>query len=120
MGFDLFIELRIPIDKTTGQPSVWGKSGFVPFVPSEYVVPKEFLPFIKLRGFMFFSAYIEILEKEGFEADCSELLENYPEWEDVVKNDYYEDWWEKEDHDQLKVALTWFSSKGYFYLGWTY
>ena len=115
MGFDLFIQISLPVNPTTGAPSVWLANGtYGPFVPDDYTVPEMFRQFLWQRG-PHWHKYIERFD-DSFDCTAGEFLHNYPEWSDLEGWD----WWTEADHDSFKAALSWFSEKGCFRLSWSY
>jgi len=114
MGFDLFILLQLLIDTNTGLPIVYrdGENEKDGFHVSEYQVPNEYRKFIAQRGH-WFHAYVAPFEGTQVSADM--FLEQYPEWDCEME----EDGWTKEDHDEFRRALEWFSWKGNFLVSWS-
>ena len=128
MGLEIRIELHIQISESNGLPSVWIKQddsyALIPFDPTIYTVPTEFLRFINLKGKMF-NVYIEtfMLEDTIPEVDCAAFLEYFPTYESVKESSDYEgceEYWTEKDHNEFKQAIEWFESKGSFYITWSY
>lgn len=124
MGFDLSITLNLRIDPKTGLPFVWGEnSSRKPYVPSEFEVPERYRKWIEQRGRVF-HFYITALDKYGYSTDVYTFLDNYPDWDEVLKdmgpdNEEY-DYWTESDHDDFREALEWFRAKEYFMVEWSY
>jgi len=114
MGFDLLIQVCLPINPVTGAPSIWLPNGtYGDFNPADYTVPEEYRKFLWQRGSHWHS-YIEAFD--SYDCSASEFLHSYPEWSTMEGWD----WWLEADHDSFKKALKWFSEKGCFRLTWSY
>ena len=116
MGFDLFIELNLLIDEHTGLPIVYIYGGKKDFNVMDFQVPTQYRKFLRQHG-KWISKYVESFEGNYISTDL--FLECYPEWESVVEG-YDEDGWTKEDHEEFKKALEWFSSKENYIVSWSY
>lgn len=116
MGFDLYIMLNLLIDKNTGLPIVYKNFEKEGFDASEYQVPAECRRFVQQSG-KWFSNYI--YEFEGCSSSAELFLEHYPAWEEAIDG-YEDECWTKEDHDEFRNALEWFSKKGNFVVSWSY
>jgi len=66
---------------------------------------------VQQRG-NWFSNYV--LDFEGNHVSADVFLDHYPDYENV------DDDWTKEDHDEFRKALEWFSWKGNFIVSWSY
>ena len=123
MGFDLFVNLNVPVDPASGQAFVYdfkNSSGMRPFVASEYVVPEKYRAYLNQRGSQF-HAYIKPFGEMCNTTSAEAFLDHYPNWQQVKKMMGDEDYgWTKEDHDGFKAALKWMVSKSVFGLYWSY
>jgi hypothetical protein len=121
MGFDLSITLSLRINLQTGLPFVWGKDySHQPYTPSDFEVPEKYRKWVN-RGGHVFHFYIKNIDE--FSTSVASFLENYPEWNNVLKDmgpngDY--DYWTLADHDEFKEALEWFNTKTNFEISWSY
>jgi len=116
MGFDLHILLHLRIDANSGLPIVYANGEKNGFHDSEYQVPAEYRRFIAQKG-NWFSEYV--MEFEGNNVSAEYFLEHYPDWGQVLCGLEGNDW-KKEDHDDFRKALEWFSWKGNFIVTWSY
>jgi hypothetical protein len=123
MGFDLVVNLNLPIDATTGEACVYdfkNPGGKRPFVPSEYTVPEKYRVYLVQRG-PHFHSYIKPFGEMCNQTSAELFLHYYPDWRQVKKDMGDEDYeWSKGDHDGFKNALKWMASKGVFGLSWSY
>ena len=128
MGFDLLIQLHIEFNEQ-GIPCVWEEYDeyeyeLIVFNPADFVVPKEYTRFLKLRGSLF-STYLELadIDLEDQSTNCVNLGVAYPSWEDISSSSEYEEFkdiWKEKDHDEFKEALSWFIDQDNFYFHWSY
>lgn len=125
MGFDLVVNLNLPIDATTGEAFVYdfkNPGGKRPFVPSEYTVPEKYRAYLVQRG-PHFHSYIKPFGEMCNQTSAELFLHYYPDWRQVKKDigdDAEINEWSKGDHDGFKNALKWMASKGVFGLSWSY
>jgi hypothetical protein len=124
MGFDLLVNLNVPVDPSTGHAFVYddkNPGGKKPFAPSKYIVPEKYRVYLVQRGSQFHS-YIKPFGEMCSQASAELFLHYYPDWRRVKKDIEGEDYgWTKEDHDGFKNALKWMVSKeGVFGLSWSY
>jgi len=116
MGFDLYVELIMLIDENTGLPFVYVNDERKEFSVLDFQVPIQYRKFVMQCGH-WFSNYV--MPFEGNHVCVDVFLEYYPDWEKAIDG-YEEDGWTKEDHDEFKKALEWFSKKGNYMVSWTY
>jgi hypothetical protein len=128
MGFDLYINLTLPIDHNSGMPYVYNADNSKkPYSPSDFIVPEKHRLWLKQRGHHFHYYIRDIDGSDTMNTLHTEaFLEKYPEWEDIKssmeldgEDEESYDWTEK-DHTEFKEALQWFSSKEYFSISWSY
>ena len=121
MGFDLFVYLKLMMCPETGKPYYFGPKLEKIYGVPEFVIPKNLRDYLQGRGHHFF-AYLRFLDySERTEVDLAEFLENYPEWEEVLNDESYEDYWSEEDHVNFKNLLNYLKNLGYpFTLSWSY
>ena len=124
MGFDLFIELSLPIDEKTGLPYVYDTNcSRQPYVPSDFLVPEEHRIWMQQRGHQF---HYYIRDIDGCYTSAENFLNKYPEWEDIKSlmeldgEDEESYQWKEDNHNSFKEALEWFSSKIHFDVSWSY
>jgi len=128
MGFDLYINLTLPIDQNSGMPYVYTTDNSKkPYSPSNFCVPEKHRLWLKQRGHIFHYYIRDIDGSDTMNTLHTEaFLEKYPEWEDIKKymeldgEDEESYSWTEKDHDDFKEALQWFSSKEYFSISWSY
>ena len=126
MGFDLFIKLGLPIDEKTGLPYVYDTDcSRKPYVPTDYLVPKEYRIWTRQRGHHF-HYYIRDIDGNGSNTCAENFLEKYPDWKDIKISmeldgqDEESYGWTESDHNSFKEALQWFSSMIHFDVSWSY
>jgi hypothetical protein len=128
MGFDLYINLTLPIDQNSGMPYVYTTDNSKkPYSPSNFCVPEKHRLWLKQRGHIFHYYIRDIDGSDTMNTLHTEaFLEKYPEWEDIKSSmeldgeDEESYSWTEKDHDDFKEALQWFSSKEYFSISWSY
>lgn len=125
MGFDFNIKLRLSLCETTGKPFTWDYTEKViakSYDVSSITVPEEYRRFTKKRGHIFHLYTTDALSIDTCEAEISELLENFPSWEDIQgERDIDDEWWTEKDHTLFHEALVWFNKQTYsFYATWSY
>ena len=109
MGFSMTILLEIPIDPTTGLPSLNNVS----------VLPQRFLRFVEHKGA--FLTYYVPEELDGQRAHPHTLLDAFPLWEEVAEHvSSYRHVWTEEDHNLFREALVWLSQHEYYAIHWSY
>jgi len=128
MGFDLYINLTLPIDQNSGLPYVYTTDNSKKsYSPSDFCVPEKHRLWLKQRGHIFHYYIRDIDGSDTMNTLHTEaFLEKYPEWEDIKSSmeldgeDEESYSWTEKDHDDFKEALQWFSSKEYFSISWSY
>jgi hypothetical protein len=128
MGFDLYINLTLPIDQNSGLPYVYTTDNSKkPYSPSDFCVPEKHRLWLKQRGHIFHYYIRDIDGSDTMNTLHTEaFLEKYPEWEDIKSSmeldgeDEESYGWTEKDHTEFKEALQWFSSKEYFSISWSY
>lgn len=128
MGFDLYINLTLPIDQNSGMPYVYTTDNSKkPYSPSNFCVPEKHRLWLKQRGHIFHYYIRDIDGSDTMNTLHTEaFLEKYPEWKDIKSSmeldgeDEESYSWTEKDHDDFKEALQWFSSKEYFSISWSY
>ena len=123
MGFDLNIIINTDIDATTGLPFVWSKklkhncqALDCTYEPSVYQIPEKYRKYIHQRGHHF-HYYILYFDDTTTQCDVEIFLNYYPEWSDNYSNDD----WTIEDHNEFKECLQWLTSQsGIFGIRWSY
>jgi len=128
MGFDLYINLTLPVDEKTGLPYVYNTDYLrKPYDPSDFIVPEKHRERLKQRGHIFHYYIRDIDGSDTMNTVHTEVfLEKYPRWEDIISymeldgedQDSYD--WSIKDHDDFEEALQWFTSKEYFSISWSY
>ena len=128
MGFDLYINLTLPIDQNSGLPYVYTTDNSKKsYSPSDFCVPEKHRLWLKQRGHIFHYYIRDIDGSDTMNTLHTEaFLEKYPEWEDIKSSmeldgeDEESYGWTEKDHTEFKEALQWFSSKEYFSISWSY
>jgi hypothetical protein len=122
MGFDFYIKLRLSLCEKTGKPFMWdyptmGKN----YDLSTIIVPEKYRGFITMRGHIF-HLYTTDIGLDACEAEISDLLDDFPSWEDIQEQQCDDDeWWTEEDHNNFHEALLWFDTQAHsFYATWSY
>ena len=122
MGFDFYIKLRLSLCDKTGKPFMWdyptmGKN----YDLSTITVPEKYRRFITMRGHIFHLYTTDVISDDACEAEISELLDDFPTWEDIQEEQYNDGWWTEKDHNLFHEALVWFNTQPHlFYAEWSY
>ena len=128
MGFDFNITLTLQLCPETGKPFYYTSSAEKGFY-KEYTLPELNIPeahkrFVQQRG-PIFHVYTGMFSfNDIFTVDIQKLLDEFPDWEEVLSSDYYDendDGWSEEDHNEFREALTWFNQQNVsFQASWSY
>lgn len=105
MGFDLYIQLKMMMCPETGKPFYYGKNFEKVYEVPEFTIPEPLRKYLVGRGRHFFPYIHPLNARDRMEADLEEFLENYPEWREVVEDEYYDESWTMEDHDTFADLL---------------
>lgn len=125
MGFDFAIHLVLHICSKTGQPYVYSKGLEKLYGIPKLEIPEKYLPFVQDRGHLYHVYTDYFNENDVLSASPEDLLDHFPEWEDVVSSSVYEgyteDDWSEQTHNLFREALQWFSRQPYsFQASWSY
>lgn len=125
MGFDFSIQLVLSICSKSGQPYVYSRGWEKLYELPKLEIPEEYRQFLQDRGPLY-HIYTDYFSKnQRFSATTEELLENFPEWDEVKDSHWYEryadDEWPEQTHNLFREALQWFSEQPYtFQASWSY
>lgn len=125
MGFDFSIQLILKICSKTGQPFFYSNKFEKIYELPKLEVPEEFRPFVQDRGRLYHVYTDDFNIDNKLEASPEELLDVFPDWEDVKGSDYYEGYtendWSEKTHNLFREALEWFAKQPYsFQASWSY
>jgi len=115
MGFELFITLKLMINKKTGLPYVWGEfMKEIPYNPSDYIIPEKYRKWLHVDGEQF-NAYILLFHQETTHVDIETFHESFPSWNDIHK---MVRGWTEQDHNDFQEAIEWFYERENFLVSW--
>lgn len=125
MGFDFSIQtMPLAICTETGKPFIFQcsneecKKRYI----EEFVVPEEHRRFAFLCGRLYHLYTREVSSEDSYSCSIQELLDFFPNWEDLKDENLVETWgWTEEDHNAFQSALTWFAQEGDIFIArWSY
>ena len=124
MGFDIKVEMVMSMCTETGKPCYYGKdeNGFYQrfYTLPNITVPEDLREYLTGRG-RHFHTYTRNAELQwGLSASVNFLLEKYPSWEEV-KRENEGTWWTEKDHEGFKKLLQWCDMQDVFFMvTWSY
>lgn len=105
-----------------GKPFYYGKNYEKIYSIPEFTVPEDLRSYLEGRGRHFFAYLRSITDySERTEVDLEEFLENYPEWQEVLNDEAYDEDWTQDDHMKFADLLEYLQELPYsFNIGWSY
>ena len=129
MGFDLTVECALHVCEKTGKLFYYGNDSTGNFVrvydPINIEVPEEHRAEMVQRGRILHVYTDEFNDRDIFNVDIWDFLENFPSWKAVrdwmSKYEWSLDDWNEEKHKKFKAALEWCSTTQFpFRVSWSY
>jgi len=85
--------------------------------PTDYIVPQEYLSFVRLVGWHFWEYIPDELRDDNM-CEPQVLLSEFPEWESVLSSMKTPNGWTEAHHNTFKMALEYFANMGGFMIHW--